>query len=191
MLVIGGGIAGLSTAYELVCKGREVVVIDDGHIASGETGRTTAMLNNVPDDHLFTVQSMYGKPVAKKVYESMHAALQRMHDISVAEHIDCDWEWLDAHLIVGCDVSHPDYQKEVQTLHKELAACHDAGFAAVHLLESLPPTLLPGINAGQALVYPHQGQYHPIKYLNGPGRGHRQARRPHLHGDARAGDQGG
>ena len=167
VLIIGAGVAGLHTAYELLSKGREVVVIDDGHVTSGESGRTTAMLNNVPDDHLYTIQSMHGKQAAKVVHESMQAALQRMHDISVAEAIDCDWEWLDAYLICGCDAAHPDYAKEVTSLHKDLAACHEAGFTAAHLIDQLDRSLMPGINAGQALVYPRQGQYHPVKYLNG------------------------
>ena len=65
------------------------------------------MLNTVPDDHLFTIQSMYGQDGARKVYQAMHASVQRMADIVQAEGIDCDWEWLDAQLVVGCDVSPP------------------------------------------------------------------------------------
>ncbi len=40
--VVGAGIAGLSTAYMLARAGRNVVVIDDGGIASGQTRATTA-----------------------------------------------------------------------------------------------------------------------------------------------------
>ena len=108
-------------------------MLDDGHIGSGETGRTTAMLNNVPDDHLFSIRSMYGTGAAKLAYESMNAALLRMKEIADKEGFDCDWEWIDALLIVGCDKSHPDYAKEVDTLHKELDACHEAGFSGVRL----------------------------------------------------------
>ena len=164
--IIGAGITGLSVAYELIERGRQVVVLDDGHIGSGETGRTTAMLNDIPDDHLFSIRSMYGTAAAKLVYESMHAALHRMKEIADKEGFDCDWEWIDALLIVGCDTSHPDYKKEVDTLHKELDACHEAGFSTVRLQQT-PNEAVPGINAGECLVYPQQAQYHIIKYLNG------------------------
>ena len=164
--VIGAGITGLSVAYELLERGRQVVLLDDGHIGSGETGRTTAMLNNVPDDHLFSIRSMYGTAAAKLVYESMNAALQRMKEIADKEGFECDWEWIDALLIVGCDTSHPDYNKEVDALHKELDACHEAGFSTVRLQQT-PKELVPGIDAGECLVYPQQAQFHIIKYING------------------------
>jgi cation diffusion facilitator CzcD-associated flavoprotein CzcO len=43
-VIVGAGIAGLSTAYELVMAGRPVVVLDRGSIAGGMTARTTAHL---------------------------------------------------------------------------------------------------------------------------------------------------
>ena len=42
--VVGAGIAGLSTAYLLAREGKSVIVLDDGHIGGGETGRTTSPL---------------------------------------------------------------------------------------------------------------------------------------------------
>src|SRR5690348_3949978 len=44
--VVGGGIAGLTTAYLLAKAGRQVTVVDDGLIGGGETCRTTAHLSN-------------------------------------------------------------------------------------------------------------------------------------------------
>ena len=48
--VIGGGIAGLSTAYELSERGRSVIVVDRGPIAGGMTARTSAHLAPLCDD---------------------------------------------------------------------------------------------------------------------------------------------
>ncbi len=44
VLIIGGGIAGLTTAYCLLQSGHKVIVVEDGYLGSGETGRTTAHL---------------------------------------------------------------------------------------------------------------------------------------------------
>ena len=42
--IIGSGIAGISTAYELATRGKSVIVIDRGHICGGMTSRTSAHL---------------------------------------------------------------------------------------------------------------------------------------------------
>src|SRR5687768_15289222 len=44
ILIIGGGIAGLTTAYQLLRSGRNITLMEDGLIGSGESGRTTAHL---------------------------------------------------------------------------------------------------------------------------------------------------
>ena len=52
VVVVGGGIAGLSVAYCLVKAGKKVVVVEDGFIGSGESGRTTAHLVNALDQYI-------------------------------------------------------------------------------------------------------------------------------------------
>jgi heterodisulfide reductase subunit A-like polyferredoxin len=49
VVIVGGGIAGLTTAYLLSKSGKKVVVIKDGYLASGETGRTTAHITYALD----------------------------------------------------------------------------------------------------------------------------------------------
>ena len=49
-VVVGGGIAGLSTAYELAAKGQKVAVLDRGPIGGGITARTTAHLTSLCDE---------------------------------------------------------------------------------------------------------------------------------------------
>jgi glycine/D-amino acid oxidase-like deaminating enzyme len=44
MSIVGGGIAGISAAYELAVEGSRVVVVDRCKIAGGITARTSAHL---------------------------------------------------------------------------------------------------------------------------------------------------
>ena len=55
------GISGLTSAYLLSLKGKSVVVVEDGEICSGETGRTSAHLASGVDDRYFNLASNFGK----------------------------------------------------------------------------------------------------------------------------------
>src|SRR4051812_10842125 len=63
--IVGAGIAGLSVAYRLVRDGQKVVVIDDGLIGRGMTGRTTAHLASAQDDGFAEIESLHGEEGAR------------------------------------------------------------------------------------------------------------------------------
>ena len=79
--VIGAGIAGLSTAYLLARSGKSVVVLDDGPIADGMTGVTTAHLTHVIDDRYFQIEKLHGQEGARLAAESHTAAIDRIEAI--------------------------------------------------------------------------------------------------------------
>ena len=64
--VVGAGIAGLSTAYFLAKAGKKVIVVDDGTIGGGETGRTTAHLSNAMDEGISLLEHIHGSEGARE-----------------------------------------------------------------------------------------------------------------------------
>ena len=54
--IIGGGIAGITTAYLLSRSGKNVAILEDGYIGSGETGRTTAHITHALDDRYYNIE---------------------------------------------------------------------------------------------------------------------------------------
>src|SRR5438874_5221573 len=81
VVVIGSGIAGLSTAYELTGRGLSVIVLDRGRIGSGMTARTTAHLATALDDRYSHLIRARGLDVARLVYQSQAAAINRIEAI--------------------------------------------------------------------------------------------------------------
>ena len=54
--IIGAGIAGLTTAYQLAYAGQKVIVLEAGRgVAEGESSRTTAQLATEIDDRYFEI----------------------------------------------------------------------------------------------------------------------------------------
>ncbi len=157
ILVIGGGIAGLTTAYYLAKEGRKVVLIEDGFVGSGETGRTTAHITCALDDLYMEIEKLFDEKTAQLAANSHTAAIEWIANTVKLNNIDCDFKRVDGYLFL-----HPTDNKE--TLDDEYAATKRAG-----LLTEMHSTI-PGIAAeeGQHCIkYPQQAQFHILKYLKG------------------------
>src|SRR5215218_8908785 len=80
--IVGAGISGMTTAYLLACEGRSVVVLDDGPIGGGETGRTTAHLSNAFDDRYYEIERIFGERSSRLLAESHTAAIDKIEEIA-------------------------------------------------------------------------------------------------------------
>jgi glycine/D-amino acid oxidase-like deaminating enzyme/nitrite reductase/ring-hydroxylating ferredoxin subunit len=156
VVIVGAGIAGMSIAYHLARAGRKVVVLDDGPLASGITSCTTAHLTCAMDNTYQFVESRRGTEGARLAAASHRAAIDRIEAIVKQERIDCDFQRLNAYLFL------PPGEK-VATLQEELAAVRRAG-VPVSRLARAP---LDFFDTGPCIRYPHQGQFHPLKYIAG------------------------
>ena len=155
--IIGGGIAGLTTAYLLSKSGKKVAVIEDGYIGSGETGRTTAHITHALDDRYYNLEQKHGLDGARSAANSHTAAINLIESTVKEENIDCDFERLDGFLFLD-----PTDTKE--SLDKELEATHKAGINTTEIVEKAP---LQSFNTGPCIRFPNQAQFQPLKYLRG------------------------
>jgi glycine/D-amino acid oxidase-like deaminating enzyme/nitrite reductase/ring-hydroxylating ferredoxin subunit len=154
--VIGAGIAGITTAYLLAQAGRRVVVLEDGAVGGGETGRTTAHLSNALDDRYQVLENLHGSDAARLAAASHAAAIDTIGSIVGAERISCDFERLDGYLFLP-----PGESPEI--LDAELDAAYRAGLTGVERLGRAPAAQW---DTGPCLRFPRQGQFHPLSYLN-------------------------
>jgi glycine/D-amino acid oxidase-like deaminating enzyme/nitrite reductase/ring-hydroxylating ferredoxin subunit len=157
LVVIGGGMAGLSVAYEALLKGRQVTILDRGAIASGMTARTTAHLASALDDRYYEFIGLRGEAQARLLYESLAAAIDRIEQIASQESIVCDFQRCDGYLFLG-------EGDEIDILEKEIDACHKIGFTGVGWAKHAP---FPTMDSGRCLRFPDQARFHPLKYLEG------------------------
>jgi len=154
--IVGAGIAGLTTAYLLAREGKSVIVLDDGPIGGGETGRTTAHISNALDDRYFEIENLHGEKGARLAAESHTAAIDRVQAIVEEEKIECQFERLDGYLFVPAGES-------ADVLDRELNAAHRAGLTDVEMVERAP---LRAFETGRSLKFPRQAQFHPLRYID-------------------------
>ena len=155
-VIVGAGIAGISTAYELAREGQKVIIIDRGSIAGGVTARTTAHLAPLCDDLTSEMIKLRGEDISRAFYESQAAAIDRIEEIQKEEEIACDFRRLDGYLFQALDT-------DAKIIDDELDAVRKVG-APVHRIVGVA---LAGCEGQHALRYPRQATFHPLKYLAG------------------------
>ena len=156
LVVIGSGIAGLSSAYEAARFGKRVIVIDRGRICGGMTSRTTAHLASEIDDFYSELVRARGEEEARLYHESQVAAVNRVEAICEEEGIAADFARVDGFLIAA----KRDHQRD---LEDEFEACRGLG-VEVEWSDEAPVPLRDGT---RALRFPNQGRFHPLKYCAG------------------------
>jgi len=112
LLVVGSGIAGLSSAYEAARCGADVIVIDRGEIAGGMTARTTAHLASEIDDFYSELIRAVGEDDARLYHESQVAAINRIETICQGEGIDADFTRVPGYLVAAEQAHQSDLEGE-------------------------------------------------------------------------------
>jgi glycine/D-amino acid oxidase-like deaminating enzyme len=153
--VVRAGIAGLTTAYLLSKAGRDVVVLDDGPVAGGETCRTTAHLVTALDDRFYELERLHGEKGARLAHQSHATAIEQVERIIAEEQIDCGFSRLDGYLFVPPG-------DPTEQLDWELEAARRAG-CEVQKVARAP---IANLDTGPALKFARQAQFHPLEYLS-------------------------
>src|SRR3989440_2074679 len=131
VVIVGAGIAGLTTAYLLARAGKAVIVLDDGPIGGGMTARTTAHLTCALDDRFYELERLFGEDGSRLAAQSHAAAIDKVEAIVAKERIDCEFERVDGYLFLATN-------GPLQVLEDELPAAHRAGLVDVQRLERAP-----------------------------------------------------
>ncbi len=150
VLVIGGGIAGILTAYCLKEKGIDCVLVEKDRILGGTTGNTTAKITY---QHGLIYQKLiksHGLEGAEMYFKANRLAFEKLSEL--CRQIDCDFEFKDNYVYSVNDR---------KALENELLALNRIGINA----EISDRPNIPVETVG-ALKFSHQAQFHPLKFLS-------------------------
>ena len=149
--VIGAGMTGILTAWQLQRAGKQVVVLEAGRIAGGQTGRTTAKITSQHGLCYSRMTENPGPDTARLYAEANQKAIEEYARIVSEKKIQCDFERLPAYLYS---------RRDEQLLRKEAEAAAGLGLSA----EFTKETELPFETVG-AVRFDGQAQFHPLKFL--------------------------
>ncbi|MBR1752170.1 MAG: FAD-dependent oxidoreductase [Ruminococcus sp.] len=150
VLIIGGGIAGIITAYLLQQSGVDCILVEKDRLCSGTTGNTTAKITYQHGLIYQDILRSYGIKKAQHYLLANKAAFDMYS--ALCKKIDCNFEHKDNYVYTF---------RDKKKLKDEIYALGKIGFDA-KLCDSLP---LPFNNAG-AVRFPGQAQFSALKFLS-------------------------
>ena len=146
VLVIGGGLAGLLTAWALQRRGVDVVLVEKDRICSATTAHTTAKITAQHGLIYHKLIRSLGSEGARKYYRANAEALERLKELCRRFGVPME------------EKPNFVYSSSRKKLGEELAALQKLGIPTI--FEETPP--LPLSTAG-AVGIAGQAQFHPLK----------------------------
>ena len=149
VLIIGGGIAGLLTAYYLQQNGVNYILAEKDRICGENTQNTTAKLTFQHGLIYHKIINKYGTEAARLYLDANREALNEY--ARLCREIDCEYECKDNYV----------YSSDREALEEEMRAFEMLNVPA----EYCSPVPLP-VTAAGAIKVPDQAQFDPLKFLS-------------------------
>jgi len=149
VLIIGGGICGILTAYFLHQAKVDYILVEADRIASGITKNTTAKITSQHGLIYSKMISRYGKEKAQMYLKANQKAVDRYKEL--CRNISCDWEERSAYTYTL------NNRKKIES---EVKAVNSLGFKA----EFCEKVQLPFKTLG-AICFYGQSQFHPLRFI--------------------------
>lgn len=152
ILIIGGGITGITCAYCLALRGANPVLIEAGTLCSGTTGNTTGKVTVQHDILYGRIVDKYGMNFAKVYAESQNSALDFVKEQVKREKIDCQLAENTAYIFASSE-------DDTDELKRECSVAKQLGIDAEYIQKAdFPPD-----NFG-LLGFRHQAVMHAVRY---------------------------
>ncbi|MBE2287601.1 MAG: FAD-dependent oxidoreductase [Prosthecobacter sp.] len=154
VLIIGGGITGVTAAYLVAKTGRSVVLLEKNRLCSGETGHTTAHISYPTDLRLSDLVKSFGRNHAEAVWDACFAAAEEIRHHVCAEKIDCGLRHVPGYLYAAADAG----EAELERLQRDVALANEMGFDASYVV-GCPVTGRPAARFANLM------KFHPTRYV--------------------------
>jgi glycine/D-amino acid oxidase-like deaminating enzyme/nitrite reductase/ring-hydroxylating ferredoxin subunit len=154
VVVIGGGITGLTAAWLLTRAGKRVGLLERDRIGAVDTGNTTAHVTMVTDLRLKDLVKTFGKEAARLTWNGGAAAINTIERIARTLECDCQFRRVPGFLHGSLDGK----RNERGSFLEEAELARELGFPA-EFIERVPYFARPGIR------FPNQAKMHPLKYI--------------------------
>ena len=103
VVVVGGGVAGLSCAQALSEKGRKVVLLEKGTCGGGASGRSSGFITPDAEMELSDLVRNWGPEEAKRLWDFAVGGVEAIRGNIECHRIDCDMQVQDSLFLANSD----------------------------------------------------------------------------------------
>ncbi|MDF2523368.1 MAG: hypothetical protein K0R31_1009 [Clostridiales bacterium] len=150
--VIGGGLAGILTAYFLQEHGMNVVVLECRETGSGITKNTTAKITSQHGLIYHKLMMYKGEERTWEYARANQEAIEKYEEVINQLQIDCDYEVLPNYIYT--------LDNELR-IKQEIEAARKVGLPAIFTRDTTLP-----FQVKAAVRFERQAQFHPLKFLD-------------------------
>lgn len=118
VVVVGGGIAGLTTALRLLEGGKSVALVEAGAVGDGTTGFSTGHLTTILDTRWATLVRTFGLSDASEVFNACNQAISAIEGVIESENIECGYRRLPGYLFTESEKDVEELLAEVETVKR-------------------------------------------------------------------------
>ena len=155
VVIVGGGITGLNTAYLLKKSGVGVVVLEKHNLSSGTTGGTTGKVTSQHGIKYADLHRRFGEQTARLYGQANQAAIGQIEQIIKREKIKCDWARADNYVYTTKPQSVAEFKQEAKIAAK-------LGLPASFVTKSDLPFKIAG-----AVKFANQAKFYAKDYVKG------------------------
>jgi len=152
--VVGGGITGLTAAYNLTKAGKKVVVLEGKEVAKGTTGSSTGNLYIPIGERLFSIAEKHDEQTMHEVALSRKTAIDFIESCIKEHSIDCEFKRVPWYLFTT-----PETSKASDQVNKEFEAAQKLNLPVINT----PPEGFP-FKVDSITCISDQAQYNPLAY---------------------------
>lgn len=149
--VIGGGLAGILTAYRLQKQGVPVIVLEANEIGSGQTKDTTAKITSQHNLMYDRLLQSFGEKLAGQYARANEKAINDYERIIKEEQISCQFTRCPSYLY-SC--------RKTDVLKKEAEAAKKLGIYAAYEEDCELPFPVTGVTR-----FDNQARFHPLEFV--------------------------
>jgi gamma-glutamylputrescine oxidase len=159
--VVGGGMAGCSTALHLAERGYQVVVLEAEQIGWGASGRSGGQVIPGFASEQSTLNQLVGPSDAKRMWDISVEGVQLLRDLIARHSIQCDWQSGQLQVAVK-----PRHRESLQLWHDQLRTHY--GYRSTRMLDTDGVHALLATDKYVGGLYDDAGGHlHPLNYTLG------------------------